>query len=80
MKVKKQQLELNMEQKTGSKSGMEYINAVYCHPPCLIYMQSISWEMSDWMKYKLESSLPAEISIISDMPVTPHLWQKEKKN
>ena len=54
MQVKKQQLELNMEQQTGSKSGKEYIKAVYCHPVYLTYMQSTSWEMLGWMKHKLE--------------------------
>ena len=58
MQVKKQQLELDMEQQTGSKWGKEYIKAVYCHPACLTYMQSTSWEMLGWMKYKLESRLP----------------------
>ena len=54
MQVKKQQLELDMEQQTGSKSGKEYIKAVYCHPAYLTYMQSTSWEILDWMKHKLE--------------------------
>ena len=60
MHVKKQQLELNMEQQTGSKSGKEYVKAVYCLIN-LTYMQSTSWEMLDWMKHKLESRLPGEI-------------------
>ena len=73
--------ELNMEQQTGSKSGKEYIKAVYFHPAYLTYVQSISWEMLDWMKHKLEGRLPREISITSDMQMmTPHLWQKAKKN
>ena len=55
MEVKKQQLELDMEQQTGSKLGKEYVKAVYCHPTSLIYMQSTWWEMLGWMKYKLES-------------------------
>ena len=63
MQVKKQQLEPDMEQRTGSKSGKEYIKAVYCHPAYLTYMQSTSWEMLGWMKHKLESRLPGEISI-----------------
>ena len=54
MQVKKQQLELDMGQQTGSKSGKEYIKAVYCHPAYLIYMQSMSWETLGWMKHKLE--------------------------
>ena len=66
MQVKKQQLELDMEQQTGSKLGKEYVKAVYCHPAYLTSMQSISWEMPGWMKHKLESRLPGEISIISD--------------
>ena len=76
MQVKKQQLELDMEKQTGSKLGKEYIKAVYCHPAYLIYMQSISCEMPGWMKHKLESRLPGEISIASDMQMTPSLWQK----
>ena len=55
MQVKKQQLELDTEQQTGSKLGKEYVKAVYCHPAYLIYMQSISCEMPGWMKHKLES-------------------------
>ena len=61
--VKKQQLELEIEQQTGSKSGKEYVKDVYCHPAYLTYMQSTSWEMLDWMKHKLESRLPGEISL-----------------
>ena len=67
MWVKKQQLELDMEQQTGPKLGKEYIKAVNCHPAYLTYMQSTSWKMLDWMKHKLESRLPEEISIISDI-------------
>ena len=80
MQVKKQQLELDMEQQTGSKSGKEYVKAVYCHPAYLTYMQSTSWETLGWKKHKLESRLPDEIPIISDMQMTPPLWQKVKKN
>ena len=80
MQVKKQQLELNMEQQTASRSGKEYVKAVYCQPTYLICMQSTSWEMLDWIKHKLESRLPGEISITSDMQMTPPLWQKVKKN
>ena len=80
MQVKKQQLELDMEQQTSSKSGKEYIKAVYCHPAYLTYMQSTSCEMPGWMKQKLESRLPGEISITSDLQMTPPLWQKAKKN
>ena len=73
MQVKKQQLELDMEQQTGYKLEKEYVKAVYCHPAYLIYMQSISCEMPDWMKHKLESRLLGEISITSDMQMTPPL-------
>ena len=73
----KHQLEPDMEQKTGSKLGKEYIKAVYCHPAYLTYMQSTSHKMPGWMKHKLESRLLAEISITSD-DIT--LWQKLKKN
>ena len=68
-----------MEQWTGSKSGKEYIKAVYCHPAYLTYMQSTSCEMPDWMKHKLESRLPGEISITSDTQMIPLLWQKAKR-
>ena len=80
MQVKMQQLEQDMEQQTGAKLGQEYIKAVYCHPAYLTYMQGTSWEMLGWMKHKLESKLPGEISITSDMQMTPPLWQKVKKN
>ena len=66
MQVKKQQLELDMEQQTGSKLGKEYNKTVCCHPAYLAYMQSTSWEMLDWMKHKLESRLSGEISITID--------------
>ena len=80
MQVKKQQLELDMEQRSDSKLGKEYIKAVYCHLAYLTYMQSTSYEMLDWMKHKLESRLQGEISITSDMQITPFLWQEVKKN
>ena len=80
MQVKKQQLVPDVEQQTGSKSGKEYVKAVYCHPAYLTYMQSTSCEMLNWMKHKLESGLLGEISITSDMQMTPPLWQKVKKN
>ena len=80
MQVKKQQLEPDMEQHTGSKLGKEYIKAVYCHPGSLTYMQSTSLEVLGWKKHKLESRLPGEISITSDMQMTLPLWQKVKKN
>ena len=78
MQVKKQELELDMEQQTGSKSGKEYIKAVYCHPTYLTYMQCTSCEMLGWMKHKLKSRLLGEIVIISDTQMTPPLWQKMK--
>ena len=80
MQVRKQQLEPDMEQQIGSKLGKEYVEAVYCHPAYLTYMQSTSCEMVVWMKHKLESRLPGEISITSDMQMTPPLWQKVKRN
>ena len=80
MQVKKQQLELDMEQQTGSRLGKEYVKAVYCHPAYLTYMQSTSCEMLGWMKHKLESRLLGEISITSDMQMTPPLWQKAKRD
>ena len=80
MQVKKQQLEPDMEQRTGSKLKKEYVRAVYCHPAYLTYMQNTSCKMPGWMKYKLESRLPGEISITSDMQMTPPLWQKVKRN
>ena len=62
MEVKKQQLEPDMKQWTGSKLGKEYVKAIYCHPAYLTYMQSASCEMLGWMKHKLESCLSGEIS------------------
>ena len=73
MQVRKQQLELDMEQQTGSKSGKEYVKTLYCHPAYITYMQSTSWETLSWMKHKLESKIPREISITSDMQMTSHL-------
>ena len=71
MWVKKQQFEPDMEQQTGSKLGKEYVKAVYCHPAYLTSMQSTSREMLGWMKHKLESRLPGEISITSGMQMIP---------
>ena len=79
MQVRKQHLELDMEKRTGSKSGKEYNKAVYCHPAYLTYMQSTSCKMLDWTKRKLESRLPGEISITSDMQITPTLMAESKK-
>ena len=69
-----------MEQQTVSKYEKQYVKVVYCHPAYLTNMQSISYEIAGWMKHKLESRLPGEISITSDMQITPPLWQKVKKN
>ena len=80
MHVKKQQLEMDMEQQTGSQLGKESIKAEYCHPAYITFMQSTSGEMLGWMKPKLESRLLGEISITSDMQMTPPLWQKLKRN
>ena len=80
MQAKKQQLELDIEQQIGSKLGKECVKAAYCHPAYLTYMQSASCEMPGWVKHKLESRLPGEISITSDMQMIPPLWQKAKKN
>ena len=80
MQVKNQQLELDMEQQTGSKSGKEYIKAVYCHPAYVTYMQSTSCKMPGWMKRKLESRFPGDVSITSDTQMILPLWQKVKKN
>ena len=80
MQVKKQHLEPDIEQQSGSKSGKEYVKAVYCHPAYLTDMQSTSWEILGWKKHKLESRLPGEISITSDMQMTPPLWHKVKRN
>ena len=75
-----EETELVMEQQTGSKSGKEYVKAVYCHPAYLTSMKNKSWETLGWKKHKLESRLPGEMSIPSDMQMTPPLWQKVKKN
>ena len=79
MQVKKQQLEQDMEQQTGSKSGKEYVDAAYCHPAYLAYMQCTSCKMLDWMKHKLESRLLGEISITSDMQMIPVTLMAESK-
>ena len=79
MQVKKQQLEMDMEQQTGSKSGKEYVKEnIYCQPVFLTYMQSTSLEMLGWMKQKLEARLPGEISITSDMQMTTTLMAETK--
>ena len=78
MQIKKQQLELDMEQQTGSKSGKEYVKVVYCHPAYLTYMQNTSCKMPGWMKHKLKLRLLGKIPITSDMEMTLPLWQKAK--
>ena len=76
MQVKKQQLESGIKQQTGSKLRKVYVKAVCCHPAYLTYMQSTSYEMLGWVKHKLESRFPGEISITSDMQMKPPLWQR----
>ena len=78
MQVKKQQVEVDMEQQSGSKLGKEYVRAIYCHPAYLTYMQGTLCEMPGWMKHKQESGLLGETSVTSDMQMTPLLWQKVK--
>ena len=80
MEVKKHQLELDMEQRTGSKLGKEYIKAVYCHSAYLTSIQSESCEIPGWMKHKLESRLLGEISTTSDMEMIQLKWQKVNRN
>ena len=63
-----------------SKSGKEYVKAVYCHPAYSTYLQSTSCEMLDWIKFKLDSRLPGEISITSDVQMTTSLWEKAKRS
>jgi len=79
MQVKKQQLEPDMEQQTGSKSGKKCVKAVYCHPAYLTSMQSTSWEMPGWMKHKLESRLSGEMSITSDRQIPPPLCRQWRR-
>ena len=80
MQVKKQQLEPDMEQQTGSKLENSTVKAVYSHPAYLTSVQSTSCEMLGWIKHKLEPRLLGEISITLDMQMTPPLWQKAKRN
>ena len=80
MQVKKQQLETDMEKQTGSKLGKEYIKIVYCHAAYLTSMQTTSCEMPGWIKQKLESRLLGEISITSDIEMTPPSWQKVERS
>ena len=80
MQVNMQQLELDMEKWTGSKLGKKYVQAVHCHPADLTYMQSTLCKMPGWMKHKLESRLPEDMSITSDMQLIPPSCQKVKRN
>ena len=73
------QFDLDMEQQTGSKSGKEYVRAVYCHPVYLIYMQSTSCKIPSWMKHKLESRLTRKTSITSDIQMTLHYGRKQRR-
>ena len=78
MHVKQQQLNLDMQQQTGSKLGNEYVKAVCCHCAYLTYMQTTSCKILGWMKHKLESRLPGKNINNLSMLMTPPLWQKEK--
>ena len=80
MQIKRQYLEPAMEQLTDSKLGKEYVKTVYCHPAYLTSVQRTSCEMPSWMKDRLESRLPGEISVTSNIQMTPPLWQKVKRN
>ena len=80
MQVKKQQSEVDMEKQIGSKLGKEYVKAVCCDPAYLTHMYDVSCEMLGWIKHKLQSRLPGEISITLDMQMTPQLRQKVKRN
>ena len=75
MQVRKQQLELDMERQTGSRSGREYVKVVYCYPAYLTYTQNAGLD-----EVQAGIKIDREISITSDMQMTPHLWQKVKKN
>ena len=79
MQIKKQQLEPDMGQGTGSKLRKEYVKTVCCHPAYLTYRQCTSCKMPGWMKHKLESRFLGEVSITSDIQMTPSLWQKWKR-
>ena len=80
MQVRRQQLEVDMEQQTGCKEGMEYVKAIYCHPTYLTYMHSTSWEMLGWMKHKLELGLVGEMSILICRWHHPMAESKELKS
>ena len=78
MHVRKQELELDVEQQTGSKQEKEYVKAVYCHPTYLTYIQSTSSDMLGWMKHKVELRLLGEISVTSDMQMTHPYGRKRR--
>ena len=78
MQVRKQKLELDMEQQTGSKLGKAYVKALCCHPAYLTYMQSTSCKTMGWMKHKLESRFPGEMLITLNMQMAPHLSRKQR--
>ena len=80
MQDKKQQLELDMEQQTGSKLRKDYVKAVCCHLAYLTYMQNTSCKMPEWMKHKWESKFQGEISVTSDMQMTPPYGRKQRRN
>ena len=79
MQVKKQQLELDMEEESGSKMGKNNVKAVYCHPAYLTCIQITSCKMPDWMKHKLESRLLKGISITSDMQSSTLMADSEEE-
>ena len=79
MQDKVQQLELYIEQRTGSKLRKGYVKAVYSHPAYLTYMQSTSCEMPGWIKHKLESRFLGEISTTSDMQMIPPNGRKRRR-
>ena len=80
MQVRKQQLETDMEQRTGSKLGKEYIKTVFCHPAYLTYRQSTSYKLPGWMKHKLETRLLGKVSISSDMLRYTTLMAESEQN
>ena len=79
MQINKQELELYMEQWTGSQLGKEYVKVAHCHPVYLTYMQRTICDMPGWMKHKLEPRLPGEISITSDMQMTDHHYGRKQR-
>ena len=76
MQVRKQQLELEMEQQTGSQLGKEYVKAVYCHLAYLTYMQRTSCEILGWMKHKVDQDCQEKYQ--QDIQMIPPLWEKER--